>query len=349
MTRLPIVLLFVLACSSASPALEPMREEAPSSGTRWVHAEAVQGLGLLEAPARVLASPDGSAVVTAPAGARVLRVRVRPGEGVKEGDPLVDVLVPDVVHAAGALSSANLRLGAAEARRARLAPLVEQGLSRASELAELDATIATTRAEAQTARATLRAAGVSDQRASTLLAADGSIALRSPLTGMITAVDARSGEVREPAAGPLVEIAAPSVVQIEARMMATPPAGVQFEWLSTLGQLPITLRAISPRANAEDGSKLAWFDLPAESTALPAGAVGRVRTVSKPGWVMVPIRALFLADGKTSVVVLSGEGTAQMPVHVVMQNGSEAVVEGLKAGARVAADASLATGTGTTP
>lgn len=344
MKQLGSILLFLVACSSAAPAAEPIRDEAPSSMTRWVEAEAVKGLALLEAPARALAAPEGSAVVSAPASARVLLVRVRPGEVVKEGDALVDLLVPDVVHAAGALASATLRLQAAELRRGRLAPLVEQALARASELAELDATIATTRAEAQTARATLRAAGVSDAKARGLLAGDGSISLRSPLAGMVTAVSAQPGQVRSPGDGPLVEIAAASAVQIEARLMVTPPDGAQFEWLSTLGKVPLVLRAISPRANTQDGSKLAWFEVASGSASPPAGSVGRVRTVPQPDWVMVPTRAITFDEGEPRVIVLDQERATQVPVSVLMQNGSEAIIVGIKAGTRIAADAALARG-----
>ena len=68
-----------------------------------------------------------------------MRVRVRPGQRVEKGEPLVDVSSAEVVRAAGALAAADLRLAAHDERRQRLAPLVDQGLARAQELSELDA------------------------------------------------------------------------------------------------------------------------------------------------------------------------------------------------------------------
>jgi len=344
MRSLLISLLLCVACQPRTETSEAPSDEAPSVSTRWVSAHGVENLSLLEATASVLAAPNASAVVTVPASARVMNVRVRAGEAVEAGQPLVDVLVPEVVHAAGALSSAQLRLEAAEARRTRLAPLVEQGLAKSSELAELSASIASTRAEAQTARATLRAAGISDQRATSLLESDGAIALRSPLTGMVTAVNTRPGEVRDPTSGPLVEVAGSSEVQIEARLMNSLPSHVSFEWTSPSGDLKLILTSESPRASSADGSRLAWFAIAPGQPSPTPGSVGRVRIAPQASWVVLPSRAVKTVDGKASVIVLRGERSAPQPVQLILQSGSEVVVSGIDKGTLVAADGELAGG-----
>lgn len=218
-----IGVLALAACARAVQAPPPQPLERPSSGVQVQRAERAAGRAWLDSPATVLAAPGTSASVSVPLSARVLRVRVRRGQRVEAGEALIDLVMPELMRAAGALSGASIRLEAYEKRRQSVAALLERGLARASELAELEVQIADARADRESARATLRAAGVRDAEAPALLGGAGSSALRAPIAGVVVLLSAQPGEVREPGSGPLVELADQADVQIEARLAHLPP------------------------------------------------------------------------------------------------------------------------------
>jgi multidrug efflux pump subunit AcrA (membrane-fusion protein) len=324
---------------------EPIEQEpeaAPSAAARWLTPEPASRVAWLEAPARALPTPEATHAVSVPLSARVLRVRVRPGQTVKKDEPLVDVLLPELLGAAGALSAARLRIESYEARKSRLGPLVEQGLARTAELNELEANLALARAERELARATLRVAGVSEGQVPALLQGQGAISLRAPIGGMVVSVSGRAGEVREPGSGPLLELVSPGLVQIEARLGLTPPVGASFEWWSGAERVPLELEALSPRAAPEDGTRLAWFRTREPQRAPLAGSLGRVRLVPDASWRVVPAAALREQGNSASVVVLGDRAPREQPVQVVLRSASEVIVSGLAPDLRVAADAARA-------
>jgi hypothetical protein len=178
-----------------------------------------------------------------------------------------------------------------------------------------------------------------------LIEGTGTSALRAPLSGMVVAVSAQLGQVREPASGPLVEIVGDAPSQIEARFATEPPAGASFEWIEVGRVAQLVLEAISPRAGA-DGTRQVWLH-PAPGVAGPSvGALGRVRIVAPDDWVVVPVRALLAATDTLRVSVKQPQGSALVPVVLVRRSESEAVVTGLSAGSLVAADASSARAAG---
>lgn len=330
----------LLACpeppKAAAPA--PAALGKPSSGTRWVKVRAAMDLGLLQAPARVLPAPQGAAAVSVPLQARVVKVRVRHGQQVAEGEPLVDVLMPEAVQAAGALSAAGIKVAAWEKRQAQLVTLKAEGLARATELAEVEAQLASARADAQAARATLRAAGLGDKQSEGLLKGDGTVSLRAPIAGVVTEVDARMGEVRDPTAKPLVELAGVSEGLVEARMLTEIVSGVPAEFIAPDGALtPLELISLSPRVETRDGARLAWFK--AKSGTLVTGTAGRVRLDPLDGWREVPAQAVLEGGQGAVVFVRKGEAAVETPVKLIERSGAEAIVEGVEVGAEVAADA----------
>ncbi|MDB4972127.1 MAG: uncharacterized protein JWN48_468 [Myxococcaceae bacterium] len=342
MPRLALLALLTLpACAATKSDGEPMPEAPPSATTRWVPALPASGLSFMEGPARSVATPNASAVVSVPLGARVMRVRVVPGQRVAAGEPLVDVIMPELIRAAGSLRAADIRLAALTQRRGKLVPLLEQGLARAAEVAELDAAIASARADRESARATMRAAGESDAHALALIDGSGRYALRAPLAGMVVAVSAQLGQVREPGGGPLVELVGPAALQVEARFTSEPPAEVRFEWIELARRLPLALEAVSPRA-AVDGTRTAWLHALDSAAAPAAGVLGRVRMVAPDTWQVVPVRALREHDGALTVRVQREQGSAEVPVTLVRRSETEAVITGLSTGTLVAADATLA-------
>ena len=328
------------ACAEQARSQEAVApQQAPSASTRWLAVESASQSGWLDAPAQVVSSPNDTALVSAPLAARVVRTRVRAGQRVQAGEALVDVVMPELIRAAGALRSAELRLQSWQERRSLLAPLVEKRLARAAELSDVDANIAAIRGERESARATLRAAGESDKRAGAVLDGDGTVALRAPIEGVVVGVTAKVGETREPAAGPLVElVSADADPTVQARFSAAPPEGSSFEWVDATRTLPLVLDAMSPHADERDGSRNGWLHAEGK-VSLVAGSLGRVRVVAPADWGIVPAGAVSERSAGSFVMVKTESGSQATRVELIQRSRGEALVKGLSPGALVAADA----------
>lgn len=318
-------------CSSppATAPAWPTPHAQASARTAWVHPRLAQGVALTEAPARVLPSPGGAAAVSAPFRASVSRIAVRPGQSVKRGEVLVEVLMPEVVQAAGRYEAAVLRREAYVRRLEQLQKLKEQGLARLVEVSEVETQVAEAQADAQGALAVLRVAGL-DAAAAVGVAARGTVPLRSPVEGVVTEVRAVLGETRESGAEPLVRVEGGGEARIEARLAHAMPEAAGFEFLAP-GAEPVPVRRVghAPSVDARDGTTAVWFE-PEPMRALPAGLLGtvRVRADTLPGVAVVPARALVLEAGTASVLVRSGEGFRRQEVKVVSTSGADALVRG---------------------
>ncbi len=341
-----IALATVAACSRGTvPTQTPVPTPLPSVRTAWVRARPTEGLPLLEAPATVLPSPDGQAGVAPPVRARVARIHVRPGERVRRGQPLVDVVMPQVVQAAGSYAAATTRLEAYARRKAQLDSLRGDGLVRLTDLLEADTRLSEARAEQQGSLATLRVAQLEADDVPRLLSGTGQVALRSPIDGMVTAVRAALGETRDPGGEAMIQVAGEGEPRIEARFARTwPEEGARYELVAPGGQrVKVTFVARAPAVDPRDGAIVAWFRPPADSR-LPNGLAGRLEVGLPPasGFAVVPARAVAL-DGSKAYVVVHRSGVAgRVPVEVLATSGADALVRGLAADEEVAADASLA-------
>lgn len=335
-----VLLGTVLGCSTppAPPAAPPAQS---SARTAWVHPRPPQGVALTEAPAQVLAPPEGAAALGLPFRGSVTRIGVRPGQKVRKGEVLVEVLMPEVVRAAGDFEAASLRREAYERRTEQLKALREQGMARVFELAEAEANLAEARAAQRSAQALLRVAGLEGSAAAGV-AQRGTVPLRSPVDGIITAVDAVLGEMRESGSAPLVRIAGEGPARLEARLSHALPEEASFEFSAPgLGAVPVKLVGRAPAVDVRDGTTAAWFE-PEPARTLPAGLQGTVRVKADglPEVTVVPARALVLEGGEVAVLVREGEGHRRQPVRVVVQSGADALVRGpLKETDAVAADA----------
>jgi membrane fusion protein, heavy metal efflux system len=335
-----VLLGAVLGCSSPPPAPEapPARASTP---TAWVHPRPARDVPLTEAPARVLTPPEGAAALGLPFPGGVTRIAVRPGQRVRRGEVLVEVLMPEVVRAAGHHQAATLRREAYERRTAQLRALQEQGMARVFELAEAEAQLAEARAEQQATAALLRVAGL-EASAAAGVAQRGAVPLRSPVDGVVTEVEAVLGEMRESGGPPLVRVVGEGPARIEARLSRALPEDTTFVFSAPgVEALPVRRVGHAPAVDVRDGTTLVWFE-PEEERALPAGLQGtvRVRADALPEVVVVPARALVLEGGEAAVLVRTPEGHRRQPVRVVVTSGADALVRGpLRETDRVAADA----------
>jgi cobalt-zinc-cadmium efflux system membrane fusion protein len=316
---------------------------SPSARTPWVRARTAQGVSILEAPALVLPAPESIAAVAPPFRARVTRVAVRAGEMVKKGQVVAEVVMPEVVQAAGAYAAASTRIEAYARRKQQLESLRAEGMVKLSDLLEAETKLAEARADQQAALATLRAAELNGGDAVKLLQGNGQVALRSPIAGVVSEVHASLGETREPSAEPLARIAAEGETRIEARLVHGPPDGARFELRLPDGtRMAVKLLGRAPVVDSRDGTTPAWL-APEDARRLPAGLAGRLAVLVDDAAVAVPARAVALEDGKPHVIRNRNGVPEKVGVEVLATSGADALVRGgLAAGDEVAADASLA-------
>jgi multidrug efflux pump subunit AcrA (membrane-fusion protein) len=310
------------ACARAEPVAEAPQpaDELTPEAPRTLRVEPARGRSWLEAPAVAIAPATASAALGMPLTGRVTRVRVRLGQHVERNQPLIDVAMPELIRAAAAIEAADLRQRAYSERLAHLQTLAASGLARGSELSEARAQLALVQADKASARASLRAAGVTDVSG----LEDGVAALRAPIAGTVVTLDARVGEVREPVGRPLLELAADAPVQIEVRFAYPPPASARFAWVASSGPIPLVLEAVSPRVNAADGTWSAWLH-EVEGSAIAAGSASLVRIEAPADAVVFPSSAL----DPTQHVTRAG---ARVPVQVFMRGQGEVIATGLAAG-----------------
>jgi multidrug efflux pump subunit AcrA (membrane-fusion protein) len=279
---------------------------------------------MLEAPARVLAAPGATAVTTPPLKGRVVRVRVQAGDSVDAGAALVDVLMPEVLEAAGREVGAQARLSAWSDRYRVLEQLRQQGLARVPEVSEAAARMAEAGADLASARAVLRSASIQDWEVEHLLSGSGVVTLRAPIAGVVMEVTGTPGQFREPAQGPLVTVVGAAASRLEARFSRPPePGGWTFTWAG--GRAEVHLVGLAPVADPRDGSFLGWLegDVPLRA---PAGTLGRVsREVAHLGTVvLVPAQAVRREGGAASV----STPDASVPVDVLECGTTTCLVTG---------------------
>ena len=342
-----LALAAVLALSACSKG-GPLPEEAPptpSSRTPWVKARSSEGVPLLEAPAQVLPSPEGQAAVVPPYRARVLKVLVRPGQKVTKGQPLVEVVMPEVSTAAGAYAAATTRVDAYGRRKAQLDALKADGLVRLADVLEAETKLAEARADQQSAAAALRTAQIEPSEAADIVSGKKPVVLKSPIAGVVVAVGAGVGDSREPSGEPLVRVAGEGDSRVEARFARpSTPRNASYEFVVTGGaRHHLTFVARAPVVDPRDGTIAVWL-VPDAGTKLQPGLTGRV-VVTLPGVAgaaVVPARAVALAEGKAFVVVRRDGKAEKVQVDVFASSGAEALVTGVAADEEVAADAALA-------
>lgn len=335
-------LLLAAACTGAPDPLEataPMARRA-SAPVAWEEARSAAGLALLDAPATVVRPANAEAHLAPPVATRVERVHVQVGDRVEAGAPLADVTMPEVVQAAGRLAAADIRIASQRKLSEQFESLRQHGLAKAAELAEARAALAEAQADRLAALSILAGAGLSAADARPLLDKGGSFTLRSPIAGVVLAVDAPLGAVREPGGEPLVRIGAPSTGRVVARLSGELPPGASFEWVQPpRAPLPLTLLSESPFLGNQDGNREIFLRA---DTPLAPGASGRVR-IRLPAdaqALAISSRAIFLREGAGFVYLRTAAGEVrEAEVRVLAATGSDALVVGLDPGDRIAADA----------
>lgn len=340
MRRALAIAALLAACGeAAAPGPADAPEPAPTGAARWTPVRRPSEGTLLEHPARVVADSTASGEVGAPFRARVVHVHVRPGALVAAGDPVLDVVMTEVLDAAATVVGLRGRIAAFRARAEELERLRNEQLVDAARVFEQRAALAELEAEQARAIAVLRSASVDPADAARVLRA-GAITLRAPSEGVVRSLEARLGETREPGGVPFARIVGTSEARIEVRSSGALSTASTLSFEGTDGMVvPLAPEPVARVVDPDDGMHVTWFS-PRDPVRLTDGLRGRVRlALQATDLFEVPISSVVIETDGTHVFVRRGEDVERVEVSVVASSGASAFVRApLRDGDLVAAD-----------
>ena len=334
--------LFVLAmtCALTARAGEPLiltPAQVQSLGVETRQADVAMGGAQGGLPARVAVPNEQMRVVAAPVAGLVELLAVAPGSSVKRGQVVARLASPQALELQRDALQAGSQSQLAEQNRKRDEQLYAEGL------------IAESRLQASRAAAEQAAAQASERRQGLALAGvvpgkvGGPLALTAPIDGVVLEQGASVGQ-RVEAATPIYRIARLSPLWLEIQAPVALAIGlregmpVRVVGSEAHGKLIAIGRAVDEgsqsvllRAQVDSGAQaLRPGQTVAVSLGLPAG-----------GQLRLPAAAVAHQGGQTVVFILQAEdakGHTFEPrtVKVGVGNGDSVVVDGVKAGERVA-------------
>ena len=140
------------------------------------------------------------AEVGTPVAARVTRLLVNAGDAVRNGQPLVELMSPELGRERAEYLSASARLKLAEAALERKRGLAEEKIVPLREVQEAESAAGEARAALRASRAAIAAFGVEPPTDDGDSATSSAFVLRSPVTGSVIERTAVVGQMLDPAA-----------------------------------------------------------------------------------------------------------------------------------------------------
>jgi cobalt-zinc-cadmium efflux system membrane fusion protein len=335
LTVLSALLACKLALAAETIVLQPAQIKALGIETATVGAAGQGRSGTL--PARVLVPNEQMRIVAAPVAGMVEMLAVAPGSAVKRGQVVAHLASPQALE----LQRDVLQSGSQAA-------LLQQSLKRDEQLFA-EGLIAESRLQATRAAASQAGAQASERRQGLALAGVAPGKLGGPLT-LTSAID-----------GIVLEQGVQLGERVEASAMIYRIAKLSPLWLEIQAPLDVaaTLKegSVVKLANSEVSGKLIAIGRAvdaASQTVLLRAAVGKGAETLRPGQVVeiemtanvgqgqqLPASALARHENKTFAFVQTagsdkGSNFAPRVVKVISQGGDSVVVDGLKAGEKVA-------------
>ncbi|WP_438016250.1 efflux RND transporter periplasmic adaptor subunit [Sorangium sp. So ce315] len=291
------------AASPSQPIEEGAVRIAPESRPSLDIQPAGSGaaIAVVRAPGRVAFRDGAVAQVAAPIVGRVAEIHVKVGDPVKAGDALVTLHSPAAAAAARAdLESALVSLKAARAVLERQTAMLQKGVGIESE--KFQAEIDVAKVESDVARA---------QRAVAYLGqgAGSTVVVRAPIAGTVLQRRTTLGAVADPNGEALIELgdsrATWIVADVFERDLPLVAAGAGASVALAGVPQPVRGRVVSVGATLTSGMRTApvYVALDDAAVAPRAGMYARVTLDAQAlDGVTLPVNAVLIKDGKTSVV-----------------------------------------------
>jgi len=268
------------------------------------------GGGDILLPGRVTLAANALAALGAPVSGAVERVHVSAGANVAAGTPIATLRSADAASGRASLDAAGASARAAQAAAGRDRRLFEAGVVARQDWEASQAAAEKAQADYRAAQAQVRTMGGP--------AADGVTILRSPITGVVTRIEAQVGGVLSQGA-PVAEIADPSradyVFDAPAAAADSIRLGQVIHVQTPDGQeLPATISAVAPGAGG--GNTATVRARPSGKTA-PVGSVVSARVITAAGAggaIIVPSEAVQTVAGRPVVFVTEAGGFRARPV-----------------------------------
>lgn len=290
------------------------------------------GTGDQRLTGRVEAAPDAHAVIGAPVSGLVQRLLAAPGMQVAAGAGLVALRSPD-----GATAVAELRAAQAEAQAARAAFIREDGLLKSGVVSRQDweaARTASVRASANATAAQARSAALGAPNAA------GEVIVRSPIAGVVTALQTAPGGFVAQGA-PIADVADPRRLEVvfsaPAEVAAQLRQGSQLRIVGPDGsEASATIVGIAVLAQDTTGAAVIRAR-PDGGRLTPGSAVSAsVRRTGGAG-LSAPSEAVQSLEGRNVVFVATAAGFTPRPVTVGRSGaGYTEIVAGLTGAERIA-------------
>lgn len=322
MNRVPRLALatvaLIAACHSGGDEEIAVVPKVPVGVATAVQDTLTEGLLVV---GRLVPTPGGSALLTAPAAGVVKEILVQVGARVAGGQPLLELDVPDLLHNARALSAAA---DIAEKDAQRQEQLFKEGITSAKQAEQRRAEAVGARAQANAAQQLLARVRVS-----------------SPLTGGVQRVMVHPGE-RVEVGAQLIEVINASVLDLLALVPSADLGGLrvgQAVRVTPDGSTEAfsgTLNALAPGVDSLTNAAQVVIRVPNPRGELRAGtgATALVLVGRRRDAVVVPDSAIVVVGDSLSVFVVEGDTVARVRnVTVGTRRGGRAEIKaGLKPG-----------------
>ena len=293
--------------------------------------------------------------VTPLVGGVVTQVTVEIGQPVKRGQSLLQIFSRELAEAQTNYIADGAELEAEHKKLVRTQELVRLGAASRQELEEIEASHQVHAAHVEESRRRLLLLGLSEQQVSEVAAgkrADTTIAVPSPLDGMVTARGVNLGQVVN-ASQDLLTVTDLSSVWVEASLLEDNFAAVRVGSPATITTPAYPGRSyrsavsyIDPQVDPQTRTAKARMVLENPGLALRFGMYMDVLFANATGRATVVPKQAVQAIGSSSVVFVPVEREAGKFVQRTVKTGEDSasgvrILEGLKPGDTVVTDGSL--------
>lgn len=288
-------------------------------------------------PAKVVVPNEQLRVVAAPVAGMVESLAVAPGASVKRGQVVARLASPQALELQRDALQAGSQAQLAEQNRKRDEQLYAEGLIAESRLQASRATAVQAAAQASERRQGLALAGVVPGKVG------GPLALTAPIDGVVLEQGASVGQ-RVEASTLIYRIAKLAPLWLEIQAPVALAAGLREGAPVAVVGSEARGRLIGVGQAVDEGSQSVLLRAAVDSGAnllRPGQSVAVSLALSAGGVLRLPATAVARQGGDSVVFVQVAEDAKGLsfqvrPVKVVAQNGDRVVVDGVKAGERVA-------------